>query len=510
MKSLLLLSLFSSLALASNARARDAAVLRTLKDTLPAGTRAVQVENDTGAVKIEAVNAGFGWEWTLRTPREATPRAEAYAQECRLEVRQTDGTVKLILIRPDAQRGHYTRSNSPLRRFLSWATLGAVRAEDEHVISDLTLRVPVTSVVAVTNAFGAVHVTGTSAAVAVEARNSRVELSNLEGTVTARTSFDRMAAHHIGSAQLKNQNGNIDVSDVAGELRATTSFARLQVRDVTGAATLRNQNGAIDAARIRGDMTAETSFSDLLVEGIDGRAELKAQNGRVEAKDVRSDVVATTTFGPLRVRGVGGNAMLHDRNGKIEAVRVTGNLKAETSFSELQVEDVGGKADLDCRNGRIEVARVSGDLRAVNSFGPLHVRDIAGAAVLEGQNSDVAAAGVKGDIRAQTSFGRMRLEGDGQHFDVHNQNGAVEIVARSPDVQRIEASASFAPIDVRLPGEAKPLIRAATSFGKVQSDFPVMRADTISDAKFAADTTPLKISLKGQNGDIRIQPIAVR
>lgn len=77
-------------------------------------------------------------------------------------------------------------------------------------------------------------------------------------------------------------------------------------------------------------------------------------------------------------------------------------------------------------------------------------------------------------------------------------------------MQHIEASASFAPIDLRLPGEAKPFIRATTSFGKVYSSFPVYHSDTVSDERFATETAPLKISLKGQNGDIRIHELAAK
>jgi len=145
---------------------------------------------------------------------------------------------------------------------------------------------------------------------------------------------------------------------------------------------------------------------------------------------------------------------------------------------------------------------------AVNSFAPLRVSEVAGGVQLDSQNGEIAAAGVQGNIRAQTSFGKMQLEGTGKTFIARNQNGSVEITARSPDVQRIEASATFAPIDLRLPSGSKPLIRANTSFGKVRSEFPVVLSESLSEANFAADSSPLKINLKGQNGDIRIQQLA--
>jgi len=48
------------------------------------------------------------------------------------------------------------------------------------------------------------------------------------------------------------------------------------------------------------------------------------------------------------------------------------------------------------------------------------------------------------------------------------------------------------PIDVSLPHDCKPLIRANTSFGKVRSEFPIVMSDTLPEANFNADTTQTK------------------
>jgi DUF4097 and DUF4098 domain-containing protein YvlB len=503
-------SFFASVILALAARADDTQILRTLSGDVPAGVRTIQADNQHGNVTVTAVGEDFRWEWTLRSSGTRSTRAENYAQECRLDVRQIDGGLQLVVVRPDMRQGDITRSNGPMRHFLSLVTLGVVSSHEDQVHSDLILRVPAASMIDVRNRFGKVNVSGARAATTVDCEHGGVNLSNIDATVTARTSFASLRAEKIGPAQLTNQNGNVEVRDVAGHLQAATSFATLKVRDVKGDARLKNQNGAIEAVGITGDLTAATSFAHLHAEKIGGKADLKAQNARLEATGISGNVTAATSFGSLHVRDSGGHVVLKNQNGTIDAIRVTGDLIAETSFADLRVEEIGGRADLDCRNGKIEATRVTGNVQATNSFAPMRVRDIGGAADLKGQNGEVAAAGVTGDIRAQTSFARMRLEGNSRRFEARNQNGSVEIVATSPGVQQIDASASFAPIDVRLPGESKPLIRAATSFGKVKSDFPVLQGDTVSEARFAADAAPLKISLRGQNGDIRIQQIAAR
>ncbi len=502
--------LLGFVSLVSAARASGDVVLQTLRGEIPAGIRAVQVDNQLGNVAVTAAADGFGWEWKLHTSDDRNGRASDYAQECRLDVQEVDGVLRLVVIRPENEQSKLMRRGGALRGFLSVVTLGAVSNHESSVQSDLVLKVPATNGVEVKNRFGGVKVAGTRGAVGVDCRNGTLELSDLEGAVTARTSFASLRARKIGPAQLTNQNGSIDAADVTGDLNATTSFAKIQLRDVKGHAVVKNQNGAIDALRVTGDLAASTSFGDLRAESVGGKAELKGQNSRVEVIGVTGPVKATTSFGTLRLVGLGAGAELKNQNGAIDARRVTGDLVAATSFAGLHVEEIGGRATLDCRNGKIEAEHVTGGVQAENSFAPLHVRQVGGAVELRGQNSDIVVSGASGDVDARTSFGRLQIDGSGRRFVARNQNGAVEIVARSPEVERVEASATFAAIDLRLPKEAKPFIRATTSFGKVHSEFPVLMADTVSEARFAADTSPLKVVLKGQNGDIRIHSVAAR
>jgi DUF4097 and DUF4098 domain-containing protein YvlB len=494
------------------ARADDPAILRTQRGEVPAAIRAIQAGNPLGDVTVTAVTEGFGWEWNLRVSGDRTARVEAYAQDWRMEVREINGVLQMDIVRPETSWSDGHRNGEALRRFLSWATLGVVSARKGSVRSHLTLRVPAASAVEVRNRFGHVHIAGTRGAVDVDCQNGRVDLSNLEGAVTARTSFGSLRAEKIGPAQLTTRNGNLEANGVGGDLRATTAFGSLSVRDIKGNATLQNRNGAIQAARVKGDLSAATSFAEMRIEDIGGVAEVKNQNGRVDINRVSGLVRATSSFGSMRVRDAAAGADLKNENGAIEATTVTGGLLAATSFADLRVGQINGDAHLKSRNGKIEATHVTGNLRADTSFAALRVREIGGTADLDGQNSEIVATAISGDIRAQTTFGRMRLEGSGRRFIARNHNGAVEIVAHSPDVEQVEASASFAPINVRLPSDAKPSIHATTSHGRVHSDFPMLigTASAASAEKIASDTTPLKVSLKGQNGDIRIQHLAAR
>jgi DUF4097 and DUF4098 domain-containing protein YvlB len=468
----LLLGIVSPEDLAAADRSREPDARQTLAGEIVGATGIVRVDNRFGPVTVTGSDNGFGWNWELRCWADTTAEAEAYAKQCRLEVRETGGALELRLVLPDNQPNTSVR-RSAWRRLTDLVTGHWSRGQRSHGIdSALQLRVPRTVTLDLNNRFGPVVVAGTRGAVNVNAQFGKVDVTDIASAVTAQTTFAAMRVDRVGSANLHNQNGSLDARHVAGDLIAATSFARMHVEEVKGRAELKNQNGTVEISAVAGNLLAATSFAE------------------------------------LKVRNIGGAAELQDQNGNIDVDDVTGALVAATSFAHLKAHAVGGKADLKCQNGRIEATKIGGDLTAANSFAPLRVQEVHGQADLSGQNGDVSATGVSGDISAQTSFARLELDGAGQHFTARNQNGAVQIIARSPQVERIEAHASFHAIEVRLPASCQPLIRASTTFGKVKSDFPVLLADTLSDAKFAANPAPLKINLRGQNGDIRIQQLA--
>lgn len=453
-------------ALAPLGRAEQS-VDRLLQGPISSATRTVRVNHFDGPVRIVGVDSGFGWNWNMRVTAAQDAEARDYLAKCELEVKETAGTFEVELSLPE-RRG-FSRSAHSILGLLSWRTMSGV-----NVRSELELRLPKEVAADVKNRFGTIRVSGIQGSVNLVNQNGRLELEDLPGAVTATTSFATLHAERLGVATLRNQNGTLEVSDVSGELRANTSFARMSVR------------------------------------GVKGRADLKNQNGNLEAANLDGNVFAATSFGRMSVRDVKGHADLQNQNGGIDVQRVAGDVVAATSFADLKVTDIGGKASLTCTNGRVEAVRVGDDVRASNTFAPLRVQEIHGAADLASQNGDVVASAVEGDVRAKTSFGRLELDGSGKRFDARNQNGSVTITARSPAVERIAASSSFGSMDVRLPGQVKPLIRANTSFGKVRSEYPVLLSDSINDANFYADDNQPKVDLRGRNGDIRIQPLAVR
>ena len=99
----------------------------------------------------------------------------------------------------------------------------------------------------------------------------------------------------------------------------------------------------------------------------------------------------------------------------------------------------------------------------------------------------------------------MRIEGSGRNFVCHNQNGLISLASASPELSRIEARTSFSPLQLRLPAAIKPAIQAHTSFGSIESDFPVIMKAKGQNAFASVESGVPQVVLENQNGSINIR-----
>ncbi|MGA2542092.1 MAG: hypothetical protein ABSG78_11115 [Verrucomicrobiota bacterium] len=286
--------------------------------------------------------------------------------------------------------------------------------------------------------------------------------------VRTQTHFGKTEIAGLGAnVEAAAQNGAMEIHNIAGRVRARTSFDRMAVSD-TGPATLQNQNGEIQAARIGGPLEAATSFALLRAEDIGGPATLANQNGEIKASAIRGLLDAKTSFASLVARDIGGRVHLRNQNGSVQVVQAGGNADIKTSFDKLSVEGIQGDA------------------------------------ILVNQNGGVAASGVTGSVQATTSFAAMDIKGAGSEFVCHNQCGAIRLRATSTALTHIEASTSFDTLELHLPAGLKPALLARTSFGDIESDFPVLMKPRGADPFAEVAPGTLRASLQNQNGNIRV------
>ena len=122
-------------------------------------------------------------------------------------------------------------------------------------------------------------------------------------------------------------------------------------------------------------------------------------------------------------------------------------------------------------------------------------------------NGAVKALGVRGAAKVHTSFGGITIENVSGPVDASNSNGSITVASNSNGgCQPITIKTTFGPIKVVLPDSSNYNVAASTSFGNINSDFPVtVSGQTNSESingKIGNGGCELKII--GSNGRIDI------
>jgi DUF4097 and DUF4098 domain-containing protein YvlB len=149
------------------------------------------------------------------------------------------------------------------------------------------------------------------------------------------------------------------------------------------------------------------------------------------------------------MRSTRGKSLLKTSAGRIEVQDAAGKLTAQSGSGDVQVRTAAGKADLQTNNGRIEVtAPRASRVQASSGHGDIRIGD-----------------GSVQSLQLTTSMGRVNCSADlgaGQHT-LSSGNGDVALRLRADALARLDAQ---------------------TSFGQVQSDFPLVRVGRSGSMSF--------------------------
>ena len=248
------------------------------------------------------------------------------------------------------------------------------------------------------------------------------------------------------------------VDEVVGEvLRGVGSLAhaRLDLRLTVPAGVevveLRSGHGRIDAAGVRGQLRLKSGHGDLSLHSAGGDADLSTGKGDVAIDWFEGTVTATTGYGRLRVERLSGQARLKSGNGEVEIHDSAANIRASSGNGDVTLAAVGGEVELKSGRGAVTISAP----RA------LHGRATTGMGAIRVEGGSV------GDLRLSTGMGAVSCSAD-----------------LAPGTY--ELTTGMGRVDLALSATVAARVDAQTSFGQVQSDFPLVRVGRSGPLGFGA------------------------
>jgi DUF4097 and DUF4098 domain-containing protein YvlB len=501
---------------------------RQFQKTLTLGAnQTVSLTHKYGDVRIHGENGrDVKISATIRVQAHSQAEAEKYADQVRIEVNQDSQGIRIDTVYPsDDSKFFVVRVGGPSysvdyditvptdAKLWMKNSFGNVEVQGVQGWADLEnshgqLKFRDGGAAKISNSFGEVQVAGADGDVTVNDNNAAVTASSVKGALAIKDRFATITASNVtGAVSISGGNGSVQVTD-AGRSDISNSFGSVAARNVHGDLIVNNNNGTIDADTVSGGAQLNGSFGSISVANVSGNVRCTSSNGKVSGRRIGSDVYVKTTFGEVSLEQVGGAVEVEDSNGGISVREIKGKANFNTSFGAIEASGLPKGVRATTGNGKIALSDVGGDVYAKTSFGSVDIRRVNGNLIIENSNGPVEASGVKGDASARTSFGAVTLEEIMGSITVDNQNGAVSVSGArgSGGCKNVSLKTSFAPIQVRLPGDAGYELTARTSFGHISSALPVTSTGTIGGDSLNGKigSGGCSLSLTNSNGNIEI------
>jgi hypothetical protein len=385
---------------------------------LPPGHQ-LRIESKFSEVKVRGmVQRDVVIHATIRTAAGSPAEADELANKVRIEVNQSPSGVSIRTVYPE-RNGWLSFKNTSY-----------------SVNFDITY--PESAPLEIRNEFGEVRVSECKGGARIVNGHGALSVRNGKGIQNLENSFGAVeVAGNDGDVVVSNGNGPITVSEVAGRVNVKNRFGRVNVTKAGQGSTIVNNNGAITLADSGG-----------------------ASN-------------VTNSFGAVTATGIRGDLTVRNSNGAVDAHNVTGSAWLTNSFGAISASEIGKSLDATGSNGAVRANRVGGTVTVRTSLGATEIQNAGGVDVTSG-NGAVKAMGVRGAAKVHTSFGGITIENVSGPVDASNSNGSITVTSSAAaGCQPITLKTTFGPIKLSLPGNANYNVSATTSFGGINTEFPV-------------------------------------
>ncbi|MBM3787129.1 MAG: DUF4097 domain-containing protein [Acidobacteria bacterium] len=183
----------------------------------------------------------------------------------------------------------------------------------------------------------------------IKSSNGQLNMSGLQGSITARTS-----------------NGTIRTAKIQGDVSASSTNGTIECIDVSGAISARTTNGRIKLESIEGPMDASTTngpiFAEMKRSTDDRKMRFSTSNGSIDLRlpaGLKNDVRASTTNGSIKTQmPAGSNFQVSART---TSSSISSDFDIQGDISKRRIEGRIGSGgpilDLSTTNGGISLQR---------------------------------------------------------------------------------------------------------------------------------------------------------
>ena len=262
-----------------------------------------------------------------------------------VEVNNISGSVKL-----NGLRGNHVIRNSK-------------ELEVRNNFGDLKIEIPQ----------GSVELFTIQGNVSVTDSNREVSLGQIHGSMTLSANGGNInIGESVGQLKLRAQNAQIEIQSISSEAKLTdkqnlvtvedTNNSRINLSEIQGSVAVSAERSRVEAENIAGNLIVKTTSQRVQVNRVSGALKINAENSAIEVEEANGSAEIETTREDVTVQGFRGPMIVTTSSGSINLStdeKLAGNVKATSERGRIRIavpEDSDFKLDAGTERGRVKVS----------------------------------------------------------------------------------------------------------------------------------------------------------
>jgi Putative adhesin len=162
-------------------------------------------------------------------------------------------------------------------------------------------------------------------------KSMAVTVSNEHGQV----SLDGVSGRH----SISNVHGSVTVKNVDGDLRVENRHGAVRVFGITGDASIKNKYGAVEVEAVGGKTQVENAHGPVDVRKLKGAASLSNRYGRVVCDDLEAGLIIDSKHAEVRGQNVGGDVEVAGSYRNIGLGNILGSISVKGQHGDISIKN---------------------------------------------------------------------------------------------------------------------------------------------------------------------------
>ena len=154
---------------------------------------------------------------------------------------------------------------------------------------------------------------------------------------------------------VSNKYGSVTLNGVVGTHNLTNGYGAIKVSDIEGSLHIENQNGPITVTGVSGDCDISNKYGAVELDTIGGKAHIDGGYGSVVLRKIKGPVQLVHKYGLVECNDLDSTLSVDGRYAEIKGSNIGGDVQITTSYKDVDLENVEGAMIIQGKHGDINI-----------------------------------------------------------------------------------------------------------------------------------------------------------